>query len=1060
MQASSSILIIALGLFIILSGEKNKTKWAAFWLALITGGSHLLESWLDIHSFVFNTVSQLSIYGYPILGAFTPALLVHFHFMYPKPFRWAKRRILWSLYIPSIFFVYLSCSLKYIHSVEAINYKTVISYTPYYLVYGVYAILGFAISLSCLVLRLRSSTGQEKKHIKQLLTIEIVLTLSSVLGYYVRYITGFEAHLYDVALVIFFGVIAYAIVRYQAFSIRTAAHYSLLWIASTLVVLVPIILVPLAIENQSNRFPIFVQLSIYGVFSILYYVLSDRFIFPIVRRTLIRRNRELTARISSVRTEIENAPSGQELKNLIAKEIRENLYANDVFFCFEENLELFMSVGVNIVRDHVMPTADLDWMPSSVTVANRHMILDMASEKSTIKDRIHLIMRLQYNGRSFGYLLLGEKKTLKEYDYEEISFLETILSSACATINRLEISWNANRMETIHKLKTNLFVNLAHEIKTPLTLINNSLNSFSKRVGESAELIEMKYNISRLLRDAVNFLDSEKLERGQPFYDNDTPIDLSEMLTRKIQSFAPLAAKKQIVIKPQRIDSHLYSKIDPYAFDRIVNNLLDNAIKYNRPLGSISVYLTSANDEIHFVVEDTGIGITEEDQKAIFDPYYQSLRAKRNVQGIGMGLYIVAQIVKSVKGSINVSSQLNSWSKFEIELKKYNLKQGEKILSTGSISEPINVPPEYDCSDIFSEKDKGTLLLVEDNVSLLHSLRSAFSEEYNILCSENGEEALQKLEKYKDRRPDLVISDVMMDKMDGNAFYAAFRQKEEFLDVPFIFLTAKSVESENVEALTKGAIDYVYKPFSMEVLRAKVKSLIEFSNIKKMLFAKDKFHSLGILTASISHEILNPLSGIVGLLFVLEGAIKDQSNPEISQAIDFIKSNASRINETVLTMRSLFNGDVLRVQKISAFEVLGPIIRLFADKTKERIKFIEKIPENITLSTNSNALTQIMSNLLSNSIDSISNKGLITVSLAQKENHALLSIGDTGSGIDPKYQKNIFELGFTKKNNGNGTGLGLYIVKELCANLNISIAFESVVGRGTTFTLAFPSVGT
>jgi len=618
-----------------------------------------------------------------------------------------------------------------------------------------------------------------------------------------------------------------------------------------------------------------------------------------------------------------------------------------------------------------------------------------------------------------------------------------------------KVKARTKELEVANAQKTNAFINLAHEIKTPLTLINNSIKNLSQKVGETPEIVEIKSNISQLLRDAVNFLDSEKLERGQIFYDNDKAIDLSEMLARKIQSFITLAEKKQIKIN-HTISAHLCSKIDPFVFDRIVNNLLDNAIKYNRPFGTISVLLNATDDIVTFSVEDSGIGISEDDQKAIFDPYYQSSRAKRNVLGIGMGLYIVAQIVKSVRGSINVTSHLNSGSRFQIKLKQYDCKIGEEILSGVSISEPISEISEHDCSDSFNKEIRSTLLLVEDNLSLLHSLRSAFIGEYSVICAQNGEEALDKLDKYLDHKPDLVISDIMMDKMDGNAFYNIFHQKEDFKDIPFVFLTAKSIESENVEALKKGAIDYIYKPFSMEVLEAKVKSLIEFSRIKKMLFAKDKFHSLGILTASISHEILNPLSGIVGLLYVLEGEIKGQSNPQIAEAINFIKSNISRINETVLTMRALFNGEVLRLEKINVHKVLVPIINVYTDKTKERIKFILNIPEDIIITTNSNALIQIMSNLLSNSIDSISNKGLITVSIAQKENRAVLSISDTGSGIEAKYQQNIFELGFTKKESGNGTGLGLYIVKELCENLNISIGFESVFGKGTTFTLKFP----
>ena len=438
-----------------------------------------------------------------------------------------------------------------------------------------------------------------------------------------------------------------------------------------------------------------------------------------------------------------------------------------------------------------------------------------------------------------------------------------------------KVKARTKELEIANSQKTNAFINLAHEIKTPLTLINNTVKTLANKTGEIDEIVEIKYNVGRLLRDAVNFLDSEKLERGQIFYDNDKPLNLSDMLTRKIQSFQRLAEKKQITIH-YHIDPHLFSQIDQYAFDRIVNNLLDNAIKYNRAFGSITVLLSVPNEDhkIHFVVEDTGIGISEEDQKAIFDPYYQASHAKRNVQGIGMGLYIVAQIIKSVGGSISLSSRINSWSRFDIILNQYTLKEGEKPLSAASISEPINDPPQYDCSDFFSDANTHTLLLVEDNQGLLHSLRETFIKEYDVICALNGEEALEKLKKYTDRKPDLVISDIMMDKMDGNEFYATFHQKEEFKEIPVIFLTAKSLEADNVEALTNGAIDYIYKPFSMDVLQAKVKSLIDFTNTKNMFFLKDKFHSLGILTASISHEILNPLSCITGLLGVMDQEAK------------------------------------------------------------------------------------------------------------------------------------------------------------------------------------------
>lgn len=613
-------------------------------------------------------------------------------------------------------------------------------------------------------------------------------------------------------------------------------------------------------------------------------------------------------------------------------------------------------------------------------------------------------------------------------------------------------------LEKANKEKTDAFVNLAHEIKTPLTLLNTSLESYIDKVGLDDDLREMNYSVNCLLKDTLNFLDSEKLERGQIFYDHDQVTNLSDLLSHKLYAFQKLALKKEIKIT-HTLGNSICAKIDPSAADRIINNLLDNAIKYNRQGGSVAVSLGGDGTTIRLVVEDTGVGITDEEQHAIFNPYYQSSRKKRNVQGIGMGLYNTAQIINSVNGIINVESKIDRGSKFVITLKQYALNPGEVVQNDLSLSEPIEGPTSRDITDIFDEAFQFTALIVEDNIGLLLSLRNNFSKKYNVICSRNGQEALARLAKY-DNKPDIIISDIMMDHMDGYELFDAIQKIDAHKDIPFIFLTAKTTEKEKIEGLKKGAIDYINKPFSMDVLIAKVQSILEYNLIRKNIFRDEKYRTIGMLTGSISHEILNPVSGILGPLDVLEKKIQpiipEESKSEVDEAIYYIRTNSNRIKDTVTSLRTLFHGESHTLEIVDLGQFTEELIKFFRQKLRDRISFHIHIPKKILIETSSSALAQIFINLISNSIDAIIGQGEIRFIGSYDKNKPTIEISDNGSGINPMILNKIFDLGFTSKKDGKGTGMGLYIVKELCNSLNVTISCESQPGIGTKFILQFP----
>ena len=176
-------------------------------------------------------------------------------------------------------------------------------------------------------------------------------------------------------------------------------------------------------------------------------------------------------------------------------------------------------------------------------------------------------------------------------------------------------------LEMTNRQKTNLFINLAHETKTPLTLIENSLNEYLKKHRTDDDMNILKQNVDKLKSDMNNFLDAQKIEQGRLKYNNEQIIGLSNILTKKCKPFSIVMKNKNINFSNE-IKDKLFIKADPYAIDRIINNLLDNAIKYTNEKGNIKIELLSDNQYIIIKVSDTGIGISKENLKNIFSPYF------------------------------------------------------------------------------------------------------------------------------------------------------------------------------------------------------------------------------------------------------------------------------------------------------------------------------------------------------------------------------------------------------------------------------------------------------
>jgi signal transduction histidine kinase/DNA-binding NarL/FixJ family response regulator len=407
------------------------------------------------------------------------------------------------------------------------------------------------------------------------------------------------------------------------------------------------------------------------------------------------------------------------------------------------------------------------------------------------------------------------------------------------------LNWNTNlqkevdkktrKLERINEQQTNTFVNLAHETKTPLTLINNYLEEYINTKGNSEELTVIKKNIDKLSVDIVNFFDLEKFNKGFLVYNHDQISDFSEILRDNLELFKVYPRKRNIELKGT-IEDDVFIKADPVSINRIIINLIENAIKFSSDDCVIEISLRWQKEKIIFSVKDCGIGIPPEMHKKVFEPYYQITNQKRSTQGMGLGLPIVKKVILDLNGEIQIDNPKNEpGTIITVILTKHEKLDNEIVAPIALNKNILNNYEELNLDENVHHLNRQTILIVEDNISMVNYLFKKLNEKYNVYIALNGNEALKKIKILK-VLPDLIISDVMMDKVDGYAFAKIIFKDISYNHIPFIFLSAKSTMNDKLKGLRLGAIDFIQKPFTISELLQKIESiLINVDNQKQAL---------------------------------------------------------------------------------------------------------------------------------------------------------------------------------------------------------------------------------
>ena len=417
---------------------------------------------------------------------------------------------------------------------------------------------------------------------------------------------------------------------------------------------------------------------------------------------------------------------------------------------------------------------------------------------------------------------------------------------------RLDRAENRHQRE-MREARLQFFTMIAHEIRTPVSLIIGPLEKLMKKGTPSDDLKVIDRNAHRLLELVNQLLDFRKVEQ-QSLVMRFAPQNIYELLQNVGVRFAPTFEQggKQFTIDYP--DAHFTAIVDKEAVTKVVSNLLTNANKYSKDQVRLSCTVAPDGSSFSIVVSDNGVGIHEEDRKRIFEPFFQ---AQDNKPGTGIGLNIVKNIVDMHHGTITVDSELGRGSVFTVVLPAKQeeisdvtdtaLEKKDTIGGNISSFRPPLAPPTLG-GEIAG---RPAMLIVDDSEDMVSFLSSSFSEKYRVLTAGDGIEALDVLLK---NEISIIISDWMMPRMDGAEFCRQVRRNPLTSHIPFVMLTAKTDDDSKVEGMDVGADTYIEKPFSVQYLEACIRNILE---IRRRLIEKFSTQPLEPVTEIASNPTDN-----------------------------------------------------------------------------------------------------------------------------------------------------------------------------------------------------------
>ncbi len=679
-----------------------------------------------------------------------------------------------------------------------------------------------------------------------------------------------------------------------------------------------------------------------------------------------------------------------------------------------------------------------------------------------------------------------------------------------------ELGEMLDKTRELERLKTQFFANVSHELRTPLALILGPVDSWLGRPEVPADLrrdLELMGRSARTVLKHVNdLLDVSRLEEGkvEPSY---AQLDLAQLARFVAGHFEGHARERGIelaVDAPEQLEA----EVDGDRLERVLLNLLSNAFKFTPDGGCVRVVVALQADHVRLEVRDSGPGIPADQRAAVFERFTQlSGGDTRRFGGTGLGLAIARDFVALQRGEVTVDDAPEGGARLTVTLPRrapagVDVRRDQSAaaraaadLVTRQAVEELRERVEAAGAPVQTGARPASILVVDDNPDMRRFVAEALARDYQVEVAVDGADGLRRA---TERPPDLILTDVMMPNMSGDALVAAARARPELDPVPIVLLTAKADDELRVRLLKAGAQDYLMKPFSVEELRARLANLVTMKRAREVLqreveqqvrdleslaeqvtsrkrdlaraldaaqvareYAEQASRAKSNFLNLVSHELRTPLSTLLLQLEVLQRVRAGEANlgERHAQTVGRMRRSAQRLLELVeslLHVARLETGKIeVRPEEVDLRALVGDVVDELRPQAEQKGLGLaaEGTADLPHVTTDPRLLRTVLVNLVGNAVK-FTDRGGVTLRGALDGGEVVLEVADTGPGIPPEKQQAIFEpfhhLEAVEHKSTPGMGLGLSIARELARALGGRIDLASAPGAGSTFAVRLP----